>query len=457
MRELDADIRGACSAVARSTVAHCSAVSSAENANRIAPGGVRQRSRCTTHRFAWHEYEKRFGTRIGVSDQTLLQDFALGHQWVAADDEGRWRQTEVVVGTQDPQVLFLELCVRKLKPGGRLGIVLPEGTFGNKGDAYIWDWLNSQGEVSALLDCPRTTFQPGTDTKTNVLFFKRFSAETAPRRDLRNPVRVAVALNCGHDRRGRTHLSSGVPQPDDFATLGKDYHRTGDDGSWRTVELRTGGYMVPRYYVEEKPLTEEEAELTRSARMSTLGGLVSVGALGIRKGHEVGSQVYGTGEVPFVRTSDLSNFEISVDPTKSVAEEIYEKYSQQQKLRPGDLLMVVDGRYRIGTTAILTEANFRCIVQSHLQVISVKRPEVVDPYELLFALNLPSVKLRIRDLIFVQSTLATLGNRLLELRVPIFHGDGPWREGVDKFKRTLQQRDRSLSELRAISGTAYEL
>jgi type I restriction enzyme M protein len=397
-----------------------------------------------------------FGARIGLRDQTILEDFALGHQWIAGSEEGRWRQTKARLGTQDPQVLFLELCVRKLKVGGRLGIVLPEGTFGNKGDAYIWEWLGTQGKVYALLDCPRTTFQPGTDTKTNVLFFER-GAETYRSLGAKNPVKIGVALQCGHDRRGRTHLSTGAGHPDDFQKLAEDYHQSREDGHWRSVELRVGGYMVPRYYVEEKPLTAQESDLTSSARFSTLGDLVTVGILAIRKGHEVGSQAYGTGDVPFIRTSDLSNFEISVDPTKAIADSIYEEYSQQQKLKPGDLLMVVDGRYRIGTTAILTEANSRCVVQSHLRIISVLKPDFIDPYELLFALNLPSVKLRIRDLVFVQSTLGTLGSRLLELRVPIFHGQGPWRERVDRFKTTLQQRDKLLGDLRAMSGAAYEL
>jgi type I restriction enzyme M protein len=396
-----------------------------------------------------------FGSRIGLRDQTILDNFALGHQWVSTR-ENRWQQTKASLGAQDPQILFLELCVRKLKPGGRLGIVLPEGIFGNRGDAYIWEWLSTQGRILALLDCPRTTFQPGTDTKTNVLFFER-GAEGFQSIGAESKVRVAVALQCGHDRRGRTRLSTGLGHPDDFPKLAQEFHRTSDDGLWRSVEIHVGGYMVPRYYAEEKPVTPQEAELTHSATFSTLGDLAEADVLAIRKGHEIGSHAYGTGDVPFVRTSDLSNFEISVDPTKSVADSVYEEYSGQQKLKPGDLLMVVDGRYRIGTTAILTEANFRCIVQSHLRIISVLKPEVMDPYELLFALNLPSVKLRIRDLVFVQSTLGTLGRRLLELRVPIFHGAGPWRDRIDQFKMTLQQRDRLLGDLRAIGGTDYEL
>ena len=95
-----------------------------------------------------------FGARIGVRDQGVLSSYALGHLWVE-DGPNRWVETRSRLGSQDPQVLFIELCVRRLKPGGRLGIVLPEGIFGNRRDSYIWEWLASQGKISGLLDCPR--------------------------------------------------------------------------------------------------------------------------------------------------------------------------------------------------------------------------------------------------------------------------------------------------------------
>jgi type I restriction enzyme M protein len=395
-----------------------------------------------------------FGARIGVRDPALLKEFALGHQWIEGGG-GEWLESPAVLAAQSPQVLFLELCVRRLAPGGRLGIVLPEGIFGNRSDGYIWEWVRSQGRVFALLDCPRTTFQPGTDTKTNVLFFKKASSSTR-RRPAVDPVKIAVALNCGHDRRGRTHLPNGKAYPDDFKEIAKSY-LVSSEGRWRSVSLGRGAYMVPRYYAEERPQTPFEAMLTSAAATATLRELVQSGALDVRKGHEVGSEAYGTGSVPFVRTSDLTNLEISTDPTKSVAEDVYAEYAKQQRLTPGDILVVVDGRYRIGATAMLTPANYRCVVQSHLRIISVRKPEVLDPYELLFALNLPSVRLRIRDLVFVQSTLGTLGKRLFELRVPLLHGDGPWRKRIERFRTVLRERDRLLAELQATAGAEYEL
>lgn len=119
--------------------------------------------------------------------------------------------------------------------------------------------------------------------------------------------------------------------------------------------------------------------------------------------------------------------------------------------------MVVDGRYRIGTTAMLDEHSVKCIAQSHLRIISVTDPTLLDPYSLLYALNLPAVKIRMRGLVFIQSTLGTLGSRLMELKVPLLIGEGPWTQRVAAFKKTLQQRSQLLSEMKQMAGPEIEL
>lgn len=337
-----------------------------------------------------------------------------------------------------------------------MGIVLPEGVFGNRQEGYVWDWLSDQGRIDALLDCPRTTFQPSTDTKTNVLFFTKRSAG-GPRRSSRN-VRVAVAMNCGHDRRGRTRLPDGRKYPDDFAEIGPAFHKPRKKEShWTVIDRLSRGYLVPRYYVRDHGRAPWESAILGGAKTATIGELVSAGLLTIRKGNEVGSDTYGSGDIPFVRTSDITNFEVSADPTKSVSEEVYERFRQQQRLEPGDVLMVVDGRYRIGATALLTENNCRCVVQSHFRIIGTPDRTDLGPYELLLALNLPSVRMRIRDLVFIQSTLGTLGKRLLELEIPILRGNGPWSQRLKQFENALRSRDRLLAEIRTMSGPDYDL
>jgi type I restriction enzyme M protein len=388
-----------------------------------------------------------FGAKIGVTDAAVLELFDFGREWVRAKDG--WRRTDELLDSQDPQALFLELCVLALKPGGRMGIVLPEGMFGNRKAGFLWHWLRARGEITALIDCPRTTFQPGTDTKTNVLFFRRHRRRTpAPT----GPARLGVALQCGHDRRGRSHVN-GAPIADDFAALAADY-AADRRGLWRRVPLQ-GEYLVPRYHSgKHRRVTGEP--IVATAAWTTLGELVQGGWLELRKGHEVGSDAYGTGDVPFVRTSDIANLEVNTDPTNAVSEDVYRRYAPQQALAPGDILMVADGRYRIGAVAMLDEDSTRCVVQSHLLILSSASASL-DPVALIFALVRPAVRMRIRDLVFVQSTLGTLGPRALEIPVPLLVGDGPWTQALERFRSALIGRHRLRAELRAMASAECEL
>jgi type I restriction enzyme M protein len=53
----------------------------------------------------------------------------------------------------------------------------------------------------------------------------------------------------------------------------------------------------------------------------------------IKNGHivlssenEIGKMSYGTGNIQFIRTSDISNWELKADPKQGVSEEIYETF-----------------------------------------------------------------------------------------------------------------------------------
>lgn len=370
-----------------------------------------------------------FGTKIKVTDAAILRQYDLGHKWTKVG--GSWEKTNELLDGQDPQILFIELCIHLLKDGGKLGIVLPEGVFGNKGQEYVWEFLKGCGRVEALIDCPRTTFQPSTDVKTNVLIFEK--GDGAPIKD----AWIAVAVHCGHDRRGRTAMVDGTAYPDDFREIASTY--AAKAGPWQKRKITNQSYLVPRYY--------DTPEANWVGKTVSLGDLVRRGELQIRKGNEVGSEAYGTGDVPFVRTSDISNYEISIDPTKGVSEEIYDKYATAQALRPGTILMITDGRYRIGRTAIITESNCRCVVQSHIKIISPTEKCRFDPFELLYLLNLPQVQVNMRNLVFIQSTLGSIGSRLKEVRLPIPSRNDEWDASIERFRSLIEGRARLLHEL----------
>lgn len=379
-----------------------------------------------------------FGSKIGIKSKEILEQFDFGYNWELDKVSGIWSKTSQLLTSQDPQMLFLELSIRLLKKGGRMGIVLPEGMFGNSRQAYIWQYVRSKGKIVALVDCPRTTFQPSTDTKTNILVFEK----TENSND--NLVNVAIAVNCGHDKRGRTVSPSGAAYPDDFVPLSEQYET--DSDVWKKCGIKDN-YVVPRYHFNKV----KQNDLLKNINSISFKEMLDKGYLEMKKGNEVGSEAYGTGNIPFVRTSDIINLEISKDPTNSVSEEIYMQFKDTQNLKEGDILFVFDGRYRIGNTAIITKYNQQCVVQSHIKILKLTKEAPFTPYEFFYLLNLPEVKEQIRNLIFIQSTLGTIGPRIEEIRLPVFNNSIEWQSKILDFKETIEKRAELLEKIQTFN------
>jgi type I restriction enzyme M protein len=126
------------------------------------------------------------------------------------------------------------------------------------------------------------------------------------------------------------------------------------------------------------------------------------------------------GEIPFVRTSDIVNWEIKIDPVKGIPEEIYQMYKEKQDIKAGDILFVKDGTFLIGRTAFVTSLDEKIVIQSHILKIRVnKETKYINPYYLIYLLNLPIVKKQIRTKTFIQGTISTIGNRIMEIVLPI--------------------------------------
>jgi type I restriction enzyme M protein len=243
---------------------------------------------------------------------------------------------------------------------------------------------------------------------------------------------MAIVKKCGHNKRGVPIYKPAGQLDDEFPEVAAKFRNTDTLTASRLgFWAQPARIYVPRYYDPE--VREMLAQLDKSGRfaLSTVQELISQGALSIRRGVEVGSSNYGSGDVPFIRTSDISNWEISHDPTFSVTEEIYEQTKDRIDLRPLDILFVNDGRYRIGDVAILSKDDTKIVVQSHIRIIRVLKPNVISPYLLLNVLNNKVVRRQIETKTFVQSTIATLGSRLREVVLPI-PKDEAFRESINR-------------------------
>lgn len=85
------------------------------------------------------------------------------------------------------EILFIERCLNLLKPGGRLGIVLPEGVFNNPSLGYVREYVEDRAFIRAVISLPQETFSSsGANVKASLLFLQKFTEEEKQRFDEAN-------------------------------------------------------------------------------------------------------------------------------------------------------------------------------------------------------------------------------------------------------------------------------
>ena len=76
------------------------------------------------------------------------------------------------------EVLFMERCLNLLKPGGRMGIVLPEGVLNNSNLQKVREFFESSAKILLITSIPQDVFiASGATIKPSLLFFKKFTEE----------------------------------------------------------------------------------------------------------------------------------------------------------------------------------------------------------------------------------------------------------------------------------------
>ncbi|MBY9018993.1 MAG: N-6 DNA methylase, partial [Candidatus Lokiarchaeota archaeon] len=326
-----------------------------------------------------------FGARIPINSEEILKNYELGHVWKNTH-ENDWVMQDKLIKRQPPQILFIERCIQLLRVGGKLGIVLPEGIFGNPTNRYIWEYIHQKGMILGVVSLDQNTFQPFTCNKTSILFFQKLDIIPTE-----YSVDFAIVDNIGHDKDGKDlfklnkdgsykHDDEGRPIiNDDLIDLHNDLQKVEDFNYLKEQKvfklknnLIKNKIYIPYYYTGvEKTLNllakDKNFELI-SIKQLTEDKIIYTNKNGyIPRGDEIGSQVYGLGDIPFIRTSDLNNWEINLNSNKHTSKEVHEKYKQKQNIEVGDILLVKDGGSNlIGKTGYVSDLDTNIIIQSHI-------------------------------------------------------------------------------------------
>lgn len=195
---------------------------------------------------------------------------------------------------------------------------------------------------------------------------------------------------------------------------------------------------IPKYY--DPDLQKEISALSSTHDLFLISDLINDGVLAAQTGHEIGKMAYGTGNIPFVRTSDISNWEIKTIPKQGVSEEIYQQYAEKEDVHPGDILLVRDGTYLIGTNCMITEMDVPMVFQSHILKLRVLKPDVLDPCLLFLSINSTLVQRQIKNMQFTADIIDTLGNRYQEVILPIPKDDVKKEQLVNAMKAATTDR-----------------
>ncbi len=400
-----------------------------------------------------------FGVKIPIDDEKILNNFKLAHSWTIKDNE--WVMQDKLTKKQPPQTLFIERSIQLLNNGGKLGIILPEGLFGNLTDRYIWQYLKQSGKILGIISLDQNTFQPYTCNKASILFFQK----------LKNPPRdyeidFAIVDTVGHDKDGKIlyqlnkdgtvkldsdgnsiindelidlHLRINCAEPFDI-------HESQKVFKMKLSQVKND-IFIPGYYLSVEKTLLELANNTDYQLMS-IKELIENKILYTKnnghlpRGDEIGSKVYGLGEVPFIRTSDFFNWEINLNSNKKTSEEVYELYKEKQNVEVGDILLVKDGGANlIGSSAFITELDTKIIIQSHIfQLKVLKNSLSIDPYLILYLLNLDVVQKQIQAITFIQGTIASIGNRIMEVILPMPADKEKRRETSQHIKKIIETK-----------------
>ena len=121
-------------------------------------------------KFTDEEMKKKYMKKYGAAyDEALKQvDDHIGESLLSLYDLGN-------ISTLT-EVLFMERCLRLLKKGGRMGMVLPEGVLNNKNLQAVREYFEGKAKIILICSIPQDVFiAAGATVKPSLVFMRRFT------------------------------------------------------------------------------------------------------------------------------------------------------------------------------------------------------------------------------------------------------------------------------------------
>ena len=183
------------------------------------------------------------------------------------------------------------------------------------------------------------------------------------------------------------------------------------------------GILTASYYWRE-PYLEALQEFAHANRctLASLGVLIENGELTYTMGHgSPHGQLKGRGSVPYIKVSDIKNWRINENPKYFIPEETAERLRGTRRLDAFDVVIPTRASRNIGLGAMVMPWQTNVVLTKEIAVLrcACMKKSRVSPWLLLVMLSLRVVNDQFRFLVQMQTNREDLGERLLELKIPV--------------------------------------
>lgn len=333
-----------------------------------------------------------------ISDKSILKNFTFGHGFKKNDD-GHYiflENDEDILQHQAPELLFIERCIDWLKPGGRMGIVLPKGILDNVSYTAYREWILRKCELSGVVTLHKDTFQPDTGVRTCVLFLRKPKDGETPREDY--SVFMAMSQRIGQDSKGNSVFvldgngnSTGVLNHDlneiaaayrDFVS-GKEHQKSEYIFTIQKSEIKDNININPQHYSPKlNAALDSVLAFDSKDRWSTTtvgqleaGIKIYIGPRWNSASIKVDNPIDTSGLIPYLTANaalELRRFTIKwLDEKKVNAQQ--KQCIEKLKVQEGDILIS-----RSGTIGKVTYAT-KDLAQNYIVSDDLVRIRVEDP------------------------------------------------------------------------------
>ena len=180
---------------------------------------------------------------------------------------------------------------------------------------------------------------------------------------------------------------------------------------------------------------------------ATIGELVESGALMVRNGHGSPSIDLRFGDVPYIKVSDLRAGLVNVNSTNMVPRAVAERHwrAKSSGLKAYDVITPSRACKNIGEPVVLLPDQTDVVLTKEVVVFRPDESANFDSFYLAWALDLQIVKDQWDRVIFMQTNREDVGNRYLEIEIPI----APTREKADEASAHYKRYFTKLSTIRS--------